>query len=104
MAAKYGYPRLDAHARRQILGLNSARLYHLDPLSSAGRYRAVPRDFAARVPEELRATLKDAPGSQQGSQARQSPPGPDRLAHLRHDYRAAGGLRANLRHGWVARG
>jgi predicted TIM-barrel fold metal-dependent hydrolase len=104
MAAKYGYPRLDAHARRQILGLNSARLYHLDPASAASRYKPVPRDFAARVPEELRATLKDAPGSQQGSQARQSPPAPDRLAHLRHDYRAAGGLRANLRHGWVARG
>jgi uncharacterized protein len=106
MAAKYGYPRLDEAARRKILGLNSARLYKLEPrapLAPAARYQPVPRDFAARVPAELRATLADAPGSQQGSQAQQRTPGADRLAQLRSDYRAAGGVPDNLRHGWVLR-
>ena len=107
MAVKYGYPRLDEQVRRKILGVNSARLYKLDarmPVSPAGRYKPVPRDFATRVPAELRATLADAPGSQQGSHALQQPPSPDRLARLRADYRGAGGARDNLRHGWVARG
>jgi predicted TIM-barrel fold metal-dependent hydrolase len=106
MAAKYGYPRLDEQVRRKILGINSARLYKLDPrapVSAAGRYQPVPRDFPTRVPPELRATLSDAPGSRQGSQALQHPPHPDRLARLRGDYRAAGGVPDNLRHGWVAR-
>ena len=107
MAAKYGYPRLDETARRKILGLNSARLYKLDtrtPVSSGGPYKPVPRDFAAQVPAGLRATLADAPGSQQGSQAFQQSGSPDRLARLRSDYQAAGGLPDNLRHGWVVRG
>ncbi|HXI68627.1 MAG TPA: hypothetical protein VNH41_11860, partial [Steroidobacteraceae bacterium] len=107
MATKYGYPRLDEQARRKILGLNSARLYKLDgrtPVTAAGPYKPVPSDFATRVPAELRGTLADAPGSRQGSQALQPLPSPDRLAQLQRDYRAAGGLRNNLRHGWVARG
>ena len=107
LAAKYGYPRLDENVRRRILGLNSARLYKLDgrtPVSTAGSYRPVPTDFAKRVPAELRATLADEPGSRQGSHALQVSPGSDRLARLRGDYREAGGMRDNLRHGWVARG
>jgi predicted TIM-barrel fold metal-dependent hydrolase len=106
MAAKYGYPRLDESARRKILGLNSARLYKLDShqaVSPAGPYRPVPRDFGAHVPAELRATLADAPGSHQGSQALRQAPGPDRLGQLRSDYQAAGGMPDNLRQGWVAR-
>ena len=104
LAARYGYPRLDETARRKILGLNSARLYKLatrTPVSPTGVYRPVPRDFPTRVPAGLRATLADAPGSQQGPQARTPPPVPDRLALLRDDYQAAGGGRDNLRHGWV---
>jgi predicted TIM-barrel fold metal-dependent hydrolase len=107
MAAKYGYPRLDETARRKILGLNSARLYKIDThasVSPASLYKPVPRDFATRVPAELRATLSDAPGSQQGAQSLQPAAGPDRFARLRSDYRAAGGIPDNLRHGWVVRG
>jgi predicted TIM-barrel fold metal-dependent hydrolase len=107
MAAKYGYPRLDEQSRRKILGANSARLYKLDSrktVSASGPYRPVPRDFEPRVPAELRATLADAPGSRQGSQALHQELGPDRLARLRTDYQAAGGMRDNLRHGWVTRG
>jgi len=107
MAHKYGYPRLDERVRRKILGLNSARLYQLDTratVSPAGPYRPVPRDFGTRVPAELRATLADAPGSHQGTQSARPACGPDRLAQLRSDYRAAGGTPDNLRRGWVARG
>ena len=107
LATKYGYPRLDENARRRILGLNSARLYKLDgrtPVSTAGSYKPVPSDFANRVPAELRATLADEPDSRQGSHALQVSPGSDRLARLRGDYREAGGMRDNLRHGWVVRG
>ena len=107
LATRYGYPRLDEQARRRILGLNSARLYRLDgrtPVSRAGSYKPVPSDFANRVPAELRATLADETGSRQGSHALRASPGSDRLARLRADYREAGGMRDNLRHGWVTRG
>jgi uncharacterized protein len=107
LAAKYGYPRLDDRIRRKILGLNSARLYKIDAhasVSPASLYKPVPRDFVTRVPAELRATLADAAGSQQGTQSFQLPASPDRLARLRSDYRAAGGIPDNLRHGWVVRG
>jgi len=106
MAAKYGYPRLDETARRKILGLNSARLYKLDSrtaTAAGGPYKPVPRDFAARIPPELRATLADAAGSQQGPTASLLRPLPDRFAQLREDYRDAGGVRTNQRHGWVLR-
>jgi len=106
MAARYGYPRLNETTRRKILGLNSARLYKIGaktPVSANGVYKRVPRDFEAHVPAELRATLADAPGSKQGSQAVAPKAAPDRLAQLRSDYREAGGERDNLRHGWVVR-
>jgi hypothetical protein len=107
MAQKYGYPRLDESTRRKILGLNSARLYKLDSratVSRAGPYRPVPRDFDARVPAELRATLADAPGSHQGTQSTRHAPATDRLVQLRSDYRAAGGMADNMRRGWIVRG
>jgi uncharacterized protein len=107
MAAKYGYPRLDENIRRKILGLNSARLYKLDAhtaVSTGGPYKPVPRDFSAQIPGELRATLADEADSRQGPHALQPRRSSDRLAQLQNDYRAAGGLRDNRRHGWVSRG
>jgi predicted TIM-barrel fold metal-dependent hydrolase len=106
MAAKYGYPRLDDSSRRKILGLNSARLYQLGartPVSAKGPYKPVPKDFASQVPAQLRATLADAPGSKQGTQALWDWPPADRFAQLKSDYRSAGGVASNLRHGWVVR-
>jgi len=106
MAQKYGYPRLDESTRRKILGLNSARLYKLGSQateSRAGPYRPVPRDFEARVPAQLRATLADAPGSHQGTQGARYAPGTDRLEQLRSDYHAAGGIADNVRRGWIVR-
>jgi predicted TIM-barrel fold metal-dependent hydrolase len=107
LAARYGYPRLDEKSRRKILGLNSARLYKIDShaqVSPSSLYKPVPRDFPTRIPAELRATLADAPGSRQGPQALEHPPGPDRLVRLRSEYQSAGGERDNLRYGWVIKG
>jgi len=108
MSRKYGYPQLTGEMRRKILGLNSAHLYKLEPkapVAAAGPYKPVPTDFASHVPQELRDTLADAPGAHQGpTQGLWVPARPDKLALLRNDYHAAGGLRDNRRYGWIARG
>ena len=51
--ASYGYPALDEDAKRQILGLNSARLYGL-PAATSGVYTPVPADYEALISPELR--------------------------------------------------
>ena len=95
IAKKYGYPQLTADAKRKILGLNSAKLYKLP--SSLGAYKTVPKDYEARIPEQLKATLNfpgySRPGSDRG----------DKLSRLREEYLAAGGQRTNDRYGWIYR-
>jgi predicted TIM-barrel fold metal-dependent hydrolase len=104
MAKKYGYPRLTHDIKRRIFGLNSARLYQL-PVSAKiapkGIYKPVPKDYATRIPDDLKAILADAPGSRQGYNLA---PLQDGFARLKADYLDAGGLRENLRYGWVRRG
>ena len=100
MAKKYGYPSLNEKVKRQILGLNSARLYNLP--TRAASYRPLPADYEARIPDSLKATLNyegfSRPGSDRG--AAYGIPN-DRLAELRRDYLAAGGHPSNRRYGWV---
>jgi predicted TIM-barrel fold metal-dependent hydrolase len=95
IARKYGYPPLTAEAKRKILGQNSARLYKLP--STVGAYKAVPKDYEARITDPLKATLNfpgySRPGSDRG----------DKLSQLREDYLAAGGHRSNDRYGWIWR-
>src|SRR6266850_463321 len=95
MAKQYGYPQLTQDAKRKILGLNSARLYKLP--ATVGAYKAVPTDYAARIPDPLKATLNfpghSRPGADRG----------DKLSRFREDYLAAGGHRTNDRYGWVWR-
>jgi predicted TIM-barrel fold metal-dependent hydrolase len=95
IAKKYGYPPLTAEAKRKILGQNSARLYKLP--STVGAYKAVPKDYEARITDPLKATLNfpgySRPGSDRG----------DKLSQLREDYLAAGGHRSNDRYGWIWR-
>ena len=55
MAKKYGYPSLNEKVKRQILGLNSARLYNLPNRVAA--YKPVPADYERRIPASLKATL-----------------------------------------------
>ncbi|HXL74658.1 MAG TPA: amidohydrolase family protein, partial [Burkholderiales bacterium] len=93
MAKKYGYPQLSAQDKRKMLGLNSARLYKLP--ASIAAYQPVPKDYEARIPDRLKATLNypgySKPGSDRG----------DRLSKLREDYLAAGGYPSNRRYGWI---
>lgn len=93
MAKKYGYPRLTEADKRKILGLNSAALYKLP--STVGAYKAVPKDYEARIPDTLKATLNfpghSRPGADRG----------DKLTEIKREYLAAGGHPSNQRYGWV---
>ena len=100
IASKYGYPQLTPQMKRQILGLNSARLYKLEPSappSAGGLYKPVPADYASMIPATLKHTLHDDPGFKGYGYA----PPHDTFSRLRADYVAAGGRRENLRYGWV---
>jgi hypothetical protein len=105
MARKYGYPALNEKVKRQILGLNSARLYNLP--TRVGAYKPMPADYERRIPESLKATLNfpgfSRPGSDRGASYTPPTPPNDRLAALREDYLAAGGHPTNRRYGWVHR-
>jgi predicted TIM-barrel fold metal-dependent hydrolase len=101
IASKYGYPRLTPADKRKILGLNSARLYKLPasaPPSPRGIYKPVPANFEALIPEQLERVLRDEPGFKGYGLVPD-----DNFTRLRTDYAAAGGLRDNLRYGWVRR-
>src|SRR5216683_77646 len=93
MAKKYGYPQLSAQDKRKILGLNSAQLYKLP--ASIATVQPVPKDYEARIPDLLKATLNypgyTKPGSDRG----------DKLSKLREDYLAAGGHPSHRRYGWI---
>ena len=109
IAKKYGYPQLTAEDKRRILGLNSAALYKLPTqgrIAPAGPYKPVPKDFEARIPDSLKATLNypgfSKPGSDRGALGGYTVP-QDKLAALRADYLAAGGHPSNRRYGWVRR-
>jgi uncharacterized protein len=108
MSRKYGYPQLTEDSRRKILGLNSARLYKLQPdapVAASRIYKPVPADYAALIPGDLKQTMADAPGSNQGPrQGLYFAPRRDKFAGLKNDYVGAGGLRDNLRYGWVWQG
>jgi len=100
MARKYGYPALNEKVKREILGLNSARLYNLP--TRVGAYKPLPADYERRIPDSLKATLNfpgfSKPGSDRGALLS---PQNDKLTALREDYLAAGGHPANRRYGWV---
>jgi len=54
---KYGYPQLTERAKRKILGLNSAKLYHITSLKT-GSYKPVPKDYESRMTSELKTLLE----------------------------------------------
>ncbi len=101
MAKKYGYPRLTNEIKRKILGINAARLYKLPVtkhISTAGIYKPVPKDFETRIPRSLQGLMNDEPAYKVEYRF---DPFEDKLAKLKSDYAQAGGLRDNLRYGWV---
>jgi hypothetical protein len=93
MQRKYGYPEFTEEHKRKILGLNSARLYGIDvPRNFSAHFRAVPADYAARMPESL-MRLMEYPGYTA-----------DNLARAKERYVASGSLPDHTRYGWVRNG
>lgn len=88
---RYGYPRLDEDAKRRILGLNSAKLYGLQPspVAEKGQYRPVPVDYQDRMPNELK-TLLEFKGYAD-----------DNLSRFKADYAAMDPPLSNTRYGWI---
>src|SRR5712692_6968153 len=105
---QWDYPELDKEAKRNILGLNSARLYKLRTgrgedededdhehehehehkrLSSI--YKPVPANFESLVPNKLK-TLLEFPGFTS-----------DNLSKIRGEYLAMGKQLDNTRYGWI---
>lgn len=95
MAAKYGYPMLTENIKQQILGLNAARIFKLKPTPRL--YKAVPANFKTMIPDDLKRRLADEPGYRGYSELFRD----DNLSKLKSDYAEAGGLRENIRYGWV---
>ncbi len=92
MRLRYGYPELTEQVKRQILGLNSARLYGLDPTTS--RYTGMPADFEDHIPEKLKRTLGMALASDGAGIE-------DNLARMKVEYDAVGHNPSHVRYGWV---
>ena len=62
MRKKYGYPELTPEAKRKILGLNSAKLYGINPGGNLKkRFKPVPADYEQRISKELK-TILEFPG------------------------------------------
>jgi hypothetical protein len=108
MSQRYGYPRLTPQIKRKILGLNSARLYGLNPphnTVSPAIYKPVPKDYESRITPELKRIL-EYPGFT--AAAPQSAPENqfahyegDNLAKIKQSYAEEGGTRSNTRYGWL---
>jgi hypothetical protein len=85
--------KLTDHAKRRILGLNSARLYRLpvDGVSHHGPYNPVPRDYESRIPDDLKQIL-EFPGFVAQD---------DNLSRFRKEYLAMGCEPSHTRYGWI---
>ena len=88
MRKKYGYPELTIDAKKKILGLNSARLYGIKEVS-VPKYKAVPKDYEKRMPDELKKTM-EMPGY-----------AADNLTKIRETYASLGFEPSNTRYGWI---
>lgn len=85
---KYGYPELTQDAKRKILGLNSAKLYGINPKQE---FKPVPKDFEQRMPADLRKIM-ELPAK-----------AADNLSKIREQYIALGVEPSNTRYGWIAK-
>jgi hypothetical protein len=119
---RWGYPELTEDDKRNILGLNSARLY--DVSTSRHAYRLVPRNFESRIPDDLKTLLEfpdraededddhregddDHRGrhggdghESRGASARR-PFASDNLSKLKAWYLAEGAVPDHRRYGWI---
>jgi len=104
MCRRYGYPRLTPLIKRKILGLNSARLYGLQPPAntvSPAIYKPVPSDFEISL--ELKQILEDptVPPRASAQDTQFAHYANDNLATIKQSYTDEGGYRSNTRYGWL---
>src|SRR5262245_16353936 len=100
---KYGYPELTEDAKRKILGLNSAKLYGINPRQ---QFKPVPKDYEKRMTRELKRIM-ELPGSTA-----------DNMSRIKEQYIALGGgwnprkpdraqpsefVPSTARYGWIRR-
>jgi predicted TIM-barrel fold metal-dependent hydrolase len=83
---KYGYPELTEDAKRKILGLNSAKLYGVNPKQ---QFKAVPKDYEKRMTPEFRRIM-ELP-AQAG----------DNLSKIKKQYAELNVEHTNTRYGWI---
>jgi len=92
MQKLYGYPEITDEDKRKILGLNSAKLYGIERVSSGNlgnQFGPVPLDYEQHIPEKLK-TLLEFPGYTE-----------DSMAHFKSAYSDLEIPRNNKRYGWV---
>ena len=93
---RWGYPELDEQAKRNILGLTSAKLYGLEPrLGSA--YKPIPAHFERRISDSLKRTLEMPPYDNTLNLQGQD----DNLSKWRERYLAIGVEPSRSRYGWI---
>jgi uncharacterized protein len=92
MRRQYGYPELTEGVKRKILGLNSAKLYKMQPVGHVapnGIYKPVPENYEQLITPELKEVL-EFPGFAD-----------DNLSKIKERYLADGGQPSNTRYGWL---
>jgi len=85
---KYGYPELTEDAKRKILGLNSAKLYGVNPKD---QFKPVPKDYENRMTPELKRMMEFPAKTA------------DNLSKIKEQYVALGVEPNYLRYGWIRR-
>lgn len=91
---RWGYPELDEDSKRDILGLNSARLYGLKP---HGRVRQLPANYASRITDAQKKLWELPPYDKTLDLTAQD----DRLAKYRERYLQMGVEPRQTRFGWI---
>src|SRR5438132_12610277 len=85
---RWGYPEITEADKRNIIGLNSARLYHVSS-TIPKKFGAIPADFESRMPASLKSLL-EFPGFAS-----------DNLSKIKQRYLAEGGTPDHTRRGWI---
>src|SRR5712691_10688468 len=96
IAEKWGYPALDEDAKRAILGLNSAKLYGLEPRAGTA-YRALPSDYANRITDAQKRLWELPPYDKTLNLTARN----DNLTKYRERYQAMGVEPRHTRYGWI---
>jgi len=107
---RWGYPELDEQAKRNILGLNSAKLYGLqvgtvgadqegqnEGENEDGRYGRIPANFASRITDAQKRLWELPPYDKTLNLTARN----DNLTKYRERYQAMGVEPRNTRYGWI---